>query len=297
MKFLLKIISLFLVSVSLFATPAFSNDNLKTWSESSWVINSTTNTHLDSMQNSTTDFSVATWWQKGIYNSIIRIARDLKNLFFLFVGVYFFIIVLRLLFSWKTEEEVWNFKKWVIWISVWVIVTQIAFYFVNILFDKNINDTLAYSFIDKIINPIINLLSMAWVFFFIAMMIYAFYRIITANWDEEKAKSGKMSVLYAAIWFIVIRASNALVTTIYWDKNLEWFSSIIVNIIDWMNSFVWIIVILLIIYAWFTLLVSWWDEEKLKKAKSSILYIAIWLAILIANYLILTFFILPESNI
>ena len=297
MKFLLKIISLFLVSVSLFATPAFSNDNLKTWSESSWVINSTTNTHLDSMQNSTTDFSVATWWQKGIYNSIIRIARDLKNLFFLFAGVYFFIIVLRLLFSWKTEEEVWNFKKWVIWISVWVIVTQIAFYFVNILFDKNINDTLAYSFIDKIINPIINLLSMAWVFFFIAMMIYAFYRIITANWDEEKAKSGKMSVLYAAIWFIVIRASNALVTTIYWDKNLEWFSSIIVNIIDWMNSFVWIIVILLIIYAWFTLLVSWWDEEKLKKAKSSILYIAIWLAILIANYLILTFFILPESNI
>jgi hypothetical protein len=62
-----------------------------------------------------------------------------------------------------------------------------------------------------------------------------------------------------------------------------------------MNSFVWIIVILMIIYAWFTVLTWAWDEEKLKRAKTSILYIAIWILILIINYLILTFFILAPG--
>jgi hypothetical protein len=36
------------------------------------------------------------------------------------------------------------------------------------------------------------------------------------------------------------------------------------------------------------------DEEKFKKAKKSIIYIAIWIAILALNYFILTFFIKPE---
>jgi hypothetical protein len=56
-----------------------------------------------------------------------------------------------------------------------------------------------------------------------------------------------------------------------------------------MNGFIWLIVVILIIYAWFMVLTSVWDEEKLKKAKSIIMYIAIWLFILVANYLILTF--------
>lgn len=269
------------------------------------------NTPLKALKNSQTDFTIARWWQKWILNWIIKIARDLKNLFFFIAWVYFLILVLKLLFSEKTEEEVWNFKKWIVWTSIWIIITQISYYFINILFDKDINAQLSVQFADMIIKPFINILELSASFFFLAIMIYAFYRIITANGDDEKAKSWKMSVLYAAVWFIIIRISETLVSSIYWKTscsglsntnclnqvNLSWVSEIIVNIIDWVNGFIWIVVIILIIYAGFLVLISIWDEEKLKKAKSIILYIALWLLILVVNYLILTFFIIPESII
>jgi len=281
--------------------------NLKTWWESSsnWVVNN--NKPLKNIKDSTTDFTVDTniSGQKAIFNSIIRISRDLKNLFFLIAWVYFLVIVIKLLFSEKTEESSTNFKKWIIWISVWIIVTQISYYMVNVLFDKNINVALAKNFVDIVIQPLITILQTSASFIFIWMMIFAFFKLVTANWNEDQIKSWKMTVLYSFIWFILIKAANTLVdsiyskiscTSIWWvncTSNIEvsWGAQIVVNIINWMNSFVWLFVIIMVIYAWLIVLTSIWDEEKLKKAKSIILYIAIWLLILVANYLILTFFI------
>jgi len=196
--------------------------------------------------------------------------------------------------------------------SVWIVITQISYYFVNVLFDKDVGLSLAEDFIATILQPLIKVLETATSFIFLAIMIFAFFRIITANWDEEKAKSWKMSVLYALVWFIIVKLSTAIVTTVYWKSNcrgsifqtncvnqtdLVWFANIVVKVIDWMNSFLWIIVILMIIYAGFLVITSVWDEEKLKKAKSIILYIIVWIFILIFNYLILTFFLIPESTI
>ena len=285
--------------------------NLTTWwSNAGWWINNK-NVHLNELKNANTDFTVAKGGEQWIYNTMIRIARDLKNLFFILSWLFFVILILRLLFSEKTEEEVSNFKKWIVWISIWIIITQIAYYFINVLFDKTVNVRLAENFIDVIIQPLINILETAAAFFFLAIMLYAFFKMVTANWDEEKVKSWRMSILYAAIWFVVIKISKALVITTYWktncrsiyqvncvnQTNLGWFSYIVVQVINWMNGFVWIIVLLLIIYAGFLTLTSAWDEEKLKKSKSIIIYIFIWLAILVTNYLILTFFILPEAQI
>jgi hypothetical protein len=140
-------------------------------------------------------------------------------------------------------------------------------------------------------------------------MIYAFFRIVTANGDETKVKSWQMSVFYAVVWFIVVRISWLLVKTIYWtintntviwsshivNTNIKWFVSIIVGVINWMNSFLWIVVVLMIIYAGFLTLTGLWDEDKLKKSKKIIIYVIIWLLILVTNYLILTFFIFPKA--
>lgn len=321
MKYLLKISLIIMLSLSVFTiwiNSSFSADgtvvtnveNLKTWGQiSSWTNwTEKKNTYLQRLLNIKDDFNIEQWWQKWIYNLTIRIARDLKNLFFIIAWVYFLVIVIRLLFSSKTEEEVWNFKKWVIWISVWIIVTQIAYWFMKVLFDNNIDSTLANEFSSKIINPLIELLQTTTSFIFLAIMIYAFFRMITANWDEEKAKNWKMSVLYAIVWFVTIKVAAALVSSTYlkmncWSilwvscnsvSNLWWFAKIVVEIIDWMNSFIWILVILMIIYAWFLTFTSAWDEEKLKKTKSIIIYIIVWLLVLVTNYLILTFFIFPK---
>lgn len=315
MKTLIKILLIAFVNLSLFSHISYAATtdtlNLKTWSDN-WVNSAVKyNEPLQDLKNSETDYVIQKWWQQWIYNTLIRIARDLKNLFFIISWLYFLILVIKLLFAEKTDEEVSNFKKWIIWISIWIVITQLAYYFINVVFDKSIDATLAKNFIDIIIQPLINLLSVAASFFFLAIMVYAFYRLVTANWDEEAAKTWKMSVLYAMIWFIVIKLSNLLVKTTYWETycyshicedrvtktDLTWFIKIITDIINWANWFIWLIVVIMIIYAWFLTLTSLWDEEKLKKSKSIIIYIAVWLFILFANYLILTFFIIPETII
>lgn len=316
MKIVLKILCILILSFS-FLNISFSAEiwenvwNLKTWNEKTQNSAVWNNKHLENIKNATTDFSVEKWWQVWIRNMIIRIARDVKNLFFLIAWIYFLILVLKLLFSSKTEEEVSNFKKWIVWISIWIIALQIGYSFIAVLFDRDITVELSTDLINKIIQPFISLAQNLASFAFVAIAIYAYFRIVTANGDEEKAKSWKMSIVYAIAWFVVVKISNALIKTIYWKTNcsnryqtncvnqtdLTWFWWIVVRVINWANSFVWIIVILLIIYAWFLLLTSAWDEEKLKKAKSIIIYIAIWLFILVASYLILTFFILPQNTI
>jgi hypothetical protein len=288
-----------------------SQINLNTWVDN-WVNTAVKkNTYLKELKNDS-DFVVSNWWEEWIYNTTIRIARDIKNFFFVLSGIFFLILIIRLLLTDKTDTEVTSFKKWIIWISVWIIITQLSYYFINVLFDRNINIALAENFIDMVMQPLISVLETATSFLFLAIMIYAFFRIITANWDDSKVKDWKMSVLYAFVWFVVVKLAKAIVTTSYWKSNcrnsilqtncvnqtnLKWFSQIIVRVIDWMNSFVWIIVILFIIYAWFLVLTSFGDDDKLKKAKHIVTYIIVWLFILIFNYLILTFFLIPESQI
>lgn len=290
-----------------------------------WWVSNKANNHLNNIKwnsSSTAEFIVS-WnanWDQWIYNFIVRIARDLKNLVFAVSTIYFLFIVFNVLTSENTEEEVSKFKKWIIWISIWIFVMQIAYSFVQTLSRFNswlIGQSLWWELYKNVIDPIVRIIEMWSWFVFIAIAIYAFYKMVTANWNEENAKKWKWTIFYAILWFIVIKFSRLIVDAVYWkihcwsnnsififqnetclDKaNLSDFWNIVITIINWMNSFVWIITLIMIIYAWAQVLFSGWDEEKLKKAKKAILYIAIWLGVLIVNYLILSFFFSPEKPI
>ena len=250
-------------------------------------------------------------WDRWIFYFLVRIAKSLKNIFFTIASIYFLIIVLRLLFTENSEEEFGKFKKWILWITVWIIVMQIAYSLVITTQNQGISWGLANSLLQNIVRPLIALLETAASFFFIAIAIFAFYRMVTSAWDEEKAKSWKMSVFYAIIGFIVIKISSLIVKTTYsktlcdndditcswWSANIEAWAWIIFKIINWLNGFVWIAVVIMIIYAWVQIIFSNWEEEKIKKAKTSILYIFIWIFVLTMNYLILTLFLLDDTVI
>jgi len=53
----------------------------------------------------------------------------------------------------------------------------------------------------------------------------------------------------------------------------------------------------MIIYAGAQIIFSNGDEEKIKKAKTSLIYIVIGIFILMVNYLILTFFLLDSTQL
>lgn len=265
------------------------------------------------------DFNVWNYtWEKWVYNFILNVARDLKNLFFVVATVFFLIITFKLLLSTNSEEEFWNFKKGVIWITLWLMVMQVSYFIVKTMFDKNVWQALWENILQNIIYPLISIIETWAAFFFLAVAIYAFFKMVTANWAEDKASVWKKTFAYAIVWFIVIKFARRIVESVYWKincwtsdtwlfifqsnnciekANLSNFSKIIIDIINWANSFVLIITLIMIIYAWFQVLISGWKEDKLKNAKKSIIYIFIWLFILVTNYLILTFFFLPESII
>ncbi len=318
MKIILKTLIIFITFLSIWISTNIINivsaaDNLNISVIDSW--NKNRNKLLNQFKWES-DFFWATYsWTKWIYWLMFRIAKDLKNLFFVLATLYLLIIIIKLLYSWENEEWFTKFKKWIIWTSVWIFVTQAAYAYTKTLYDKDIWQSLAFNLIDNIINPLIWMLEIFASVVFLLMAITAFYQLITANGNDETAKKWKMTIVYAIIWFILLKLAKIIVEWVYWklncnnkiwglistntqnciDKaNVTWFASTLLQIINWANWFIWLVVVLMIIYAWTQILTSWWDDEKMKKAKNAIIYIFIWLLLLAMNYLILTFFITPK---
>lgn len=296
---------------------SISDKNLQTWENKS---NNIKNQKLEDIWKNS-KFTTNRKWEEWIKYTLFRIAKDLKNIFFVIASIYLLILVLKLLFTDKTEEASNNLKKWGLRITIWLIVMQIAFPFIQVLFDKWVSENLAEEFAQTVFSPLISLLEASASFFFIAVAIYAFYKLVTANWDEEAVKNWKQSIIYAIMWFIIIKLTKLLVNAIYgkvsckessftdiikWSEGraaclepvqLEWFTKTVVDVINWANGFIWIILVVLIVYTWAKILLSAWNEDTLKNSKSTLLYIAIWVWLLIMNYLILTFFLIPETPI
>jgi len=274
------------------------NSDLRMWDN--WL----NNNHLNKLWWDSNFIKTNVSWENGIYYFLLKAAQSIKNIFLVLATIYFLITALKLLLAeGSSDEQFWKFKNWFKWITAWIIVMQIAYSYVLTIYNQKVNTALAGWIVHNIIEPLVKLLETAVAFFFIWVMIFAFYKIITAWWEEEKAKQWKMSVLYAFMWFIIIKLSSYFVSATYSKTlcNLDWVQCInekklsdnwhiIFTVINWLNWFVWIVVVLMIMYAGFQIIFSNWEEEKVKKARKAIIYIIIWILILIFNYFILTFF-------
>jgi hypothetical protein len=267
------------------------------------------NNHLEKVKSDSHIWNSTKDWISWISDLMMNIAQSLKNIFIAIASIYFLIITLRLLFTeWSSDEEFNKFKKWAQWITVWIIVMQISFTYVSSIYNKKIGANISEWLINNVVEPLIKLIETAASFFFIAIIVFAFYKIVTSGWDDEKAKSWKKSVMFAIIGFVVVKLSKFLVEATYSKTlcNVEWVTSctnqkslsdwarIAIDVINWLNGFVWIVIVIMIIYAWAQIIFSNWDDEKIKKAKTSIIYILIWITLLIMNYLILTFFLVDN---
>lgn len=277
--------------------------------------NARQNTKLQNFNDDGSFIGVSRGGEIWLYSALIRFASDLKNIFYVIATIYFLIICLKLIFSNNTEEELGKFKKGIVWITIGLIVMQIAFVFTTILFDQWVSASLWATLLQNLVLPMIALIQTLASIFFVAMAVFAFYRLVTANGNEEAIKSGKMTIFYALIGFLIVRIAKTIVEAFYgkincgtwplvgnagWCVNVSDISEgiqIIVRVINWLNGFVAIVVLIMIIYAGVQILLSWWDEEKIKKWKQAIIYIAIGLFVLAVNFLIITFFLRPENII
>lgn len=251
----------------------------------------------------------------AVQNTFIAIAGGIKN-FFILIAVLFLVIgVMKLFFGGGDEEAVKKWKSNIIWVSVWVFVMQIAYSIWRTLYLSDtfarVDGRLGWMTWINVFEPIVNILLLLASFGFIAMAVYAFYVIITGAGDEEKLKKWKNIVLYAVIGFLLIRIPKILVVAIYgepsnecknntwsfgtcelWDKNLGESINIFGKILAYMNTFLALFAVIMVLYAGWLVFISGGDEEKLKKAKRTIIYLTLGIILLIASQAIFRFFFL-----
>lgn len=251
----------------------------------------------------------------AVQNTFISIAWGIKN-FFILIAVLFLVLgVLKLLF-WGGDEEAQ--KKWknnIVWVSVWVFFMQIAYSIWRTLYLDDtfgrVDGRLGWMTWANVFEPIVNILLLLASFAFIAMAIYAFYTIITGAWDEEKLKKWKNIIIYALIGYLLIRIPKILVTALYGEpsaacqnqvlsfgtceienQNLGESINIFGKILTYFNSFLALFAVVMVIYAGWLIFISGGDEEKLKKAKRTIIYLALGIILLVASQAIFRFFFL-----
>lgn len=77
----------------------------------------------------------------------------------------------------------------------------------------------------NLVTPLILLIQTLASIFFVAMAILAFYRLATANGNEEAIKNGRMTIVYAIIGFLVLRFARLIVEAFYGKINCDSFSN------------------------------------------------------------------------
>ena len=261
-------------------------------------------------------FSPDDYWDVGIIGAFTSIAFNIKNFFIAIAAVFLMYAVLKLIFSSNDEESVKKWRSSIIWTSVGIFIMQITFSVWNTLILKNASDrvgsSLGWEFWVNVFAPIVNVLQMLASFAFLAMAIWAFFILASSGGDEEQSKKAKNTILYAVLGYVLIKIPYEIVKAFYGKPGCEWTSSwfasmgtcdikavdlekwigIIWKLFTFFNTFLSVICVILIVYAGWLVFISGGDEEKLKKAKSTILYIALGFILLVASHAIFRFFIL-----
>lgn len=272
------------------------------------------NDQLEEFVSPLSNFFYVPGWA-GITDTFITIAFQIKNFFIAIAAIFLIIGVIRLLFSSNDEESIKKWKSNIIWTSVGIFIMQIAFSIWSTLILTNSSDrvgsALGWEFWVNVFWPIVDLLQILAAFGFILMAVWAFFIMATAG-DEEKVKKSRNTILYAIIGFLLIKIPYEIIKAFYGRPGCEKSSSSLVSIgtcdikevdlakwigIIWkifsfINTFLSVICVILIIYAGWLVLISWGDEEKLKKAKNIIIYIILGFILLVASHAIFRFFIL-----
>lgn len=259
-------------------------------------------------------FSPANSGGDGIIWAFTVVAFNIKNVVMVLAVIFLVLAVIKLLFSSNDEEHVKKWRSSIIWVTVGIFFMQMTFSIWRALIlpdeSSGINGSLGWTIWESVLGPIVSILQFLASLAFFLMILYAFYTIVWSAWDEEKLKKWKRTIIYGFIGFFLMRFPAEIIRYIYGgvecDTHVHWLLRIcrmenpnpsglvelIGRVILYFNGFLMLVCVILIIYAGWLVMISWGDEEKLKKAKSTILYVLIGFVVLVASHAIFRFFIL-----
>ncbi len=112
------------------------------------------------------------------------------------------------------------------------------------------------------------------------MMVYYWFKMMQAQEKEDKVKTARTWVLNIILALIAIKVLDY----IYYIAQSNSFVSSGSDFITWAGKILgwilWVLIILVLIYAWFLLITSRWNEEAMKKSKNIIRNVFLWIFII-----------------
>ena len=112
--------------------------------------------------------------------AFIAIAFNIKNLFIVLAVIFLIYGVIRLLLASGSEDDLKRWRVQITWVTIGIFFMQISFSIWSALMGANqgIGSPLAVKFWIQIFSPLVSLLQILASFAFLAMMIFAFYRVV-----------------------------------------------------------------------------------------------------------------------
>lgn len=166
-------------------------------------------------------FTPIDYGKDGITGMFTTIAYNIKNFFIAVAALFLMFAVIKLLFSANDEDNVKKWRSSIIWTSVGIFVMQMSYNIWDALVLKLdgdlIGSSLGWQFWDKAFAPVVNTLQLLASLGFLFMAIWAFFILVSAGGDEEKAKKSKNTILYSIVGFLLIKIPEKFITAIYGD--------------------------------------------------------------------------------
>lgn len=95
------------------------------------------------------------------------------------------------------------------------------------------------------------------------------------------------NILFSLIWYLFIISSTFASMNLWGDKidpGLKWWNDnlekTVENVFTYLLTFLYLVSIILAVYAWFVILTSAWNEDRVKKWKSILVFVAVWIIII-----------------
>lgn len=117
----------------------------------------------------------------------------------------------------------------------------------------------------------------------IALSLMFLTSVTSSAWDPFSNNTNSDNP-YTGQWYNLDAWLDEVKGTVDWIETNRFFSEYIQDVVVYLLGFVTIIAIIYMIYWGIIMMTSAWDEEKVKKTKSIITYVIIWICVIWLAY-------------
>lgn len=268
-----------------------------------WVIDIPSSSELNwaSMQ-------VSTWddFTQNVNNIWTNILRTFKTIISALLVIYLVYVWIMMIMSlWKDDDQLSKSKRQLRYALV-------AMLFINIpgtLYNSFRRDDLSsmditnrtnlwsWTSVDTTANIFINPFNFGYtvndsILWFVKVLIFAiaiflfvfeWVKIMTARWRDDKLKEAKSKLLYTILALIFVWVIDVWKNVAFSWSLSDW-KNLFDNLANLSLFFAGPIAIVFLSMAWYYYVTAWWNEEKVKKAKSIVVNTIIATLILLASY-------------